>query len=94
MKIWRMRKVTNIWKQKDGTKIRICDMTDSHLKNSIKYLEKRAMYIKDHYPFPCFGGEMAQYCAEQEFFAAMEASVDDFFPIYSKLKEEELRRQQ
>jgi hypothetical protein len=36
-----------IWTTKDGQRIRICDMTDSHLTNVIDYLEKMIQHIKD-----------------------------------------------
>jgi len=35
-----IRKQTKIWKTRDGRKVRICDMTDEHLMNTIKYLER------------------------------------------------------
>lgn len=35
-------KVTKVWTTKDGTRIRICDMTDDHLANAISFLERMA----------------------------------------------------
>lgn len=29
----------NIWVTRDGVKIKMCEMTDSHLKNAIKYFK-------------------------------------------------------
>lgn len=60
------------WVMKDGTKVRIEDMTDSHLLNSIALLERNAC---DHYPeivssmWSAYGwmtGEMACMAMEQE----------------------------
>ncbi len=36
----RKRKQTALWKMKDGERIRLCDMTDSHLDNTIKFLQR------------------------------------------------------
>lgn len=62
-----MRKVTKKWTQKDGTKIRICDMKDSHLLNSIKMLNRMVETERATLWYPCFQGEMAQFYAEQEY---------------------------
>ncbi|KKM18777.1 hypothetical protein LCGC14_1662320 [marine sediment metagenome] len=34
----KIRKQTKLWKIRDGSKIRICDMSDGHITNSIKML--------------------------------------------------------
>lgn len=60
---------------KDGTKIRVCDMTDSHLDNALAMMKRmgNAIQLEAACHFPSFGGEMAQYYAEQEFDRMMEA---------------------
>lgn len=87
-----MRKVTKLWRCKDGRKVRICDMDDRHLANSIAMLERAAQVAKSQLPYPCFSGEMAQYYAEQDWERTMEAEPEYFFPIYEDLCREQDRR--
>ena len=88
-----MRKVTKLWRCKDGRKVRICDMGDGHLANSIAMLERQAEVEKSQLPYPCFNGEMAQYYAEQDWDRAMASGPEYFYPIYDDLMQEMERRQ-
>ena len=76
---------TKKWTCKDGTTIRIKDMTDSQLKNSIATLERRHEAAIENASSPLCGGDMAQYYAEMEFDNLMSSSVEDVFPIYADL---------
>ena len=66
-----MRKQTKLWTMRNKSRIRICDMEDSHLLNTIRYLErqaenKRQVDIDGNYRFlDTLNGEMAQMCVEQ-----------------------------
>ena len=71
---------TKKWKLKDGTKVRIKDMTDSHLKNSIAMLDRMYENAILNASAPICSGDMAQYYAEMEFDNLMESAVDDVFP--------------
>ena len=78
---------TKKWLCKDGRKVRIKDMTDTHLANTIKFLEKAHLAILDTPP-PDFQGEMAQMYADQEYNALMDSTVEDYFPIVRDMKED------
>ena len=89
-----MRKVTKKWTQADGTKIRICDMSDTHVKNSIALLERHAKRAHRIEYAACasmsFNGEMAQD-AQDSFLN--HSSPEDFLPdIYHSLVDEQSRR--
>ena len=88
-----------LWKCKDGTKIRIKDMTDSHLQNAVNMLLRIAgAKQSDALSFyPDFNGEMAQFLAENEWYRLNEMTVEDFaereIPIYKDMVAEIERRE-
>lgn len=94
-----MKKQTALWTMKDGTNIRICDMEDSHLTNSIKMLERatksyEVRAIKYGYQMLAgLQGEIALDSVERDI-SILEDGLDpgDLFPIYLKLCIEFYRR--
>ena len=89
-----MRKNTKKWTQRDGTKIRICDMKDSHLINSIRMLDRMA---EENLSVAYAGasmlqGEMASYYAEQEIHSLETDGAEAIYPIYGDLMEEAYNR--
>lgn len=85
---------TKKWTTKDGQRIRIKDMEDSHLLNTIRFLERtwekrKASMLSD---FPCFNGEMAQYYAEQEWDRLADTDIEEACPIYNDMVDEAERR--
>jgi hypothetical protein len=93
-----MRKQTKIWTTKDGTRIRICDMTDSHLLNTIALLKRIAKQGRREilFHYPDFQGEMAQFYAEQSWEGVASTHPDDFayeeYPILEPLEMDAERR--
>jgi len=81
------------WQCADGTVIRLCDMTDSHLANAMRMLERQARAAEDdllYGPAPVFFGEEAQTHFEIEWFDVLENGIDvsRLFPIYRKMEME------
>lgn len=95
-----MRKITTIWKCKNGTKVRICDMTDSHLVNTINMLERFAKNKVSQELSCAFSvepfltGDIAIFTIENNIDNLMEDDSYERFlpPIYNKLLEEQTRR--
>ncbi len=93
---------TRLWTCKDGRKIRIKDMTNSHLLNTIKMLERvgakqLSLSISSAYSFAAdLQGEMASYFAEQDIdrmeATSIEKFVNDEYPIYEHLVLEAQKR--
>ena len=86
---------TRCWTTKDGTKIRIMDMSDSHLLNTIKMLERvtearRIIAIQDGWnALFSVQGEYASMMIEQEVNALEDGDVSSLMPeIYEDLIEE------
>lgn len=94
------RKSTKLWTMKDGTKIRMCDMDDSHLINTIKMLQRYAkhkeeQYIKAGYMMLAgLQGEMAIDTVERDLDGLQENGLDpsEVCPIYADLTMEATRR--
>ena len=84
------------WTTKDGAKIAIREMTDRHLINAMRMLERAAEAQLLDMPYPTFQGDMAQYQAESDFDSLMCASSADlaykWFPVYKHLQAETRRR--
>lgn len=93
-----IRKQTKIWVTKDKRKIRICDMSDSHLSNTIRLLEREAEedYLVEFNSFPfgmSFGGEIAQMEYERACDDMYFRDKEDYLPdIYNNLVLEKNRR--
>lgn len=83
---------TKLWTTKNGSKIRIKDMTDEHLVNTIRMLERKNEADKQNVPYPSFQGEMAQMYAESEFDALVDREPGDLWPIYDDMIEEAIKR--
>jgi hypothetical protein len=90
------RKQTKLWTCKDGTRIRICDMTDSHLLNTIAYLErytvkKQTCLVLAPNPF-C--GDIAESMFDNEQGAVLEEGLEpsDVCASYDNLVAERERR--
>lgn len=93
-----IRKQTKLWKTKSGERIRICDMKDLHLLNTIKYLHRVFDTWQDQSlldvasAYGVCGGDMALYsveCAEQDI---INADIYDEIPILYNLEQEAERR--
>lgn len=94
-----IRKQTKIWKTSAGEKIRVCDMDDLHLENSIKLLQKIAMQKRESALLSAYmvesilQGEMALASIEVEIRRLEESVPEDFLPdIYLALLLERRRR--
>lgn len=85
------------WETRDGRIIYPRDFGNSHLLNTIKFMEKQAMEYRQRNLecFPSFNGEMAQLCAEREYYALQDSSPKELCmkqPIYRALCREAVRR--
>ena len=90
------------WKTKDGKEIRIKDMTDIHLFNTIKFVEKIAESQREELLFSGYSslcevhGEMAEYAIESSLNEVRLMSIEEFasdeYPVYRYLKNEAKKR--
>jgi len=89
-----MRKQTKIWKTKDGRKIRICDMSDEHLTNTIKLLRRlKDKVVSEGYRALCFlQGEQATFDLESDLNQLEFNDIDVFHPLGEALLAEAYRR--
>ena len=86
--------MTKKWTTRDGTKVRICDMTDTHLSNAIKYLERlHQQTIADGYGvLSMMQGEMAITSIEAEIESLEEEGPATVCALYEDLLNERERR--
>jgi len=94
-----IRKQTKLWKTKSGRKVRICDMSDDHLLNTIRMLKRNAEAYYEYSiadGFSLLGslrGEMAIDHLEGQLGNLLEEGPDEFLPdIYWNMLDECERR--
>ena len=94
-----MRKQTTKWTMRDGAKIRICDMSDSHIYNTMNMLERVAKKEYNHYEMLALDmeatteGDMCQMIARNALHELAEKSWESFLPdIYWKMRDDLERR--
>jgi hypothetical protein len=89
-----------LWTMQGGATIQIRKMETSHLRNTIKMLERRAEHqhaslIKFALSCPTPNGEMAEEEFERGFDQMLDATFEDYLPdIYYDLEEELEKREQ
>lgn len=85
-----IRKQTAVWTTREGQRLRLCDMADSHLLNTLRFL-KRAVHAQEValvLSAPAMNGEQAQYAQDQAFDEVMcepEEHECAMPPIYDKM---------
>ena len=87
--------MTKTWTTRDGKKMRVDAMSDSHLLNAIKCMERNAKRYYDEVTsdYPCFQGEMAQDYAEAQWDAVASGGWEGLLPeAYYWLEEERNKR--
>lgn len=87
------------WVTREGRVIRIKHMTDSHLINTLRFLERKAERIRLAtvmglcHAEMMVQGEMAGYCIDAEIRAAEDAGPEEFLPkVYQHLVREAEKR--
>lgn len=85
------------WRTREGVVIPVRDMTDSHLTNAIRFLERREESIRLHIFLATFGGpgpsgEAAQDAYDAEVGRMADADFEDVYPPYRWLIDERDRR--
>jgi len=79
------------WKTREGAVMRIKDMGDSHLVNTIKYLERHATNMRlnqasDMFRYAATAPDGAAMCAESGAEQLLEMSDEEFLSEYPKYK--------
>jgi hypothetical protein len=91
---------TALWQMQDGKKVRVCDMTDKHLLNTIRYIERNVDRIRwdaVHQGYLCLSGMQGEEAINsiEDAIASLEsdeAEIGEFCPIYDDMVAEAERR--
>jgi len=98
-----VKKQTSTWKTKSGETVRICDMTDDHLKNTMRYIQRAAAESLASEISAAYSASssfnpdgMAAYYADQDIDRMESMCVDEWieihYPIYDRLEKDAIRR--
>jgi len=85
--------MSGTWTMRDGKTIKIADMTDSHVYNSMKSLERNVKAMREGTEVQAVGflsslqGDMASYYAEQDVDSLMSMSDEEYLEEYTEYGE-------
>jgi len=89
------------WETEQGLKIEVSDMTTSHLQNTIRFLNRKAKFLREELsvefhscPAPTTNGALDAWESEERWIekASPEEIVEKFHPIIIEMKAELERR--
>ena len=88
-----LRPITTLWRLSGGQRIRVCDMDDAHLLNTIRFITRTLQASVGTLPPGAYSSDTPEYLAALAAWEGMmRAGISDLEPYYHDMMEEMLHR--